>query len=370
MTKRLLIISTQMELGGVQIRALSIQKQFSEWGVDTEICFLYKKRNIGEVNENVRWLADSPPRGLFSAIMLVVRLYRIIRHGNFDAVLGFAHYASPIATFLAWLAGVPVRVATQTNPPHKGKFGAVALDKICGTLGVYTANVAASQAIANCLNSYPEAYRRRLTVIPNGIRALTASVERAEARAVLGLSDGDFALLNCGRLSDQKNQSFLLDVVSGLPNEFHLRILGEGELRSVLQAKIDRLGIADRVKLIGEVDPERLADFLIAGDLFLFPSKFEAFGLAMVEAMSLGLPVICSDYPALVEVGGDAVESLPTVSSDLWVENIVGLSANAHRRAALAAQSSTRASTMDVRTMCKRFFDLMFRQSGLARVGD
>ena len=66
-------------------------------------------------------------------------------------------------------------------------------------------------------------------------------------------------------------------------------------------------GIADRLHLVGEVPPpERIFEFLAAGDLYLFPSRTETFGLAATEAAIAGLPVVANDIAVLREVLGDA----------------------------------------------------------------
>lgn len=54
--------------------------------------------------------------------------------------------------------------------------------------------------------------------------------------------------------------------------------------------------------MLGEVSPQEIGNFLLAGDVFVFPSHYEAFGFAMVEAMAVGLPVIASDIKALRDV--------------------------------------------------------------------
>lgn len=353
------MLCTQMEFGGVQIRALEIQKYIKRHGGHADVVFLYKKRDIFPGEKDLICLINGKPKSPFEVLKALFKLYRIVKGGKYDSIVGFAHYSSPIATFIGLISGVKSRIATQTNPPHRSKFGAVPLDKICGLLGVYTSNIAASSTIAENLLSYPKPYVKRIKVIHNGIRAMHPSKDRSEWRDKLKVAEGDVLLLNCGRLSPQKNQSFIINLMTRLPNNYKLAIVGEGELETDLNNQIRTLGLGTRVHLVGGLKTEQMADFLAAGDIFLFPSRFEAFGLAMVEAMAVGVPVISSDYPALVEVGGDAIIPLPVTEESLWTTTIMKLG-DSTMREDMIKRGSDRARSMSSDAMSEKFVKEMF----------
>ncbi len=108
-------------------------------------------------------------------------------------------------------------------------------------------------------------------------------------------------LLAMGRLHRAKNHEALLNALSGLRNgTAELTVLGDGPLRDVIEAQASGLDIPVHFK--GHVvDP---TPYLRAADIFLIPSLWEGFGLAAVEAMNAGLPVIASDVSGLREVVG------------------------------------------------------------------
>ncbi|WP_315762593.1 glycosyltransferase [Sphingomonas sp. Y38-1Y] len=348
-----------MEYGGVQVRALEIQKYITQRGGTVDVVFLYKKREISDRINNLKCLIEGKPKNPFNVLVALIKLFRMIRSGRYDCVVGFAHYSSPIATFLGFIAGVPTRIATQTNPPHKSKFAAVPLDKVCGTLGIYTSNIAASRTIADNLQSYPRMYLERLKVINNGIRVMNPSMTKNESRERFGVSDGDVHLVSCGRLSDQKNHKFIVEMMSYLPSHYKLSIVGEGELKDNIQALINRLKLANRINLVGGLNSNDVANFLIGADIFLFPSKYEAFGLAMVEAMAVGIPVVCSSHPALVEVGGSAVVALPIVDPSSWAAAVLKLQKSDTRERYIAnGMDQARTFTSDV--MSQKFMTEMF----------
>ena len=102
-----------------------------------------------------------------------------------------------------------------------------------------------------------------------------------------------------GRLHQQKGFDQLLDYMPGILKrypEHHLVIMGEGSERKALTAQIHRLGLEDRVHMPGFISMPHA--IMKHADLFLFPSRYEGFPNALVEAMSLGLPVVSFDCPS------------------------------------------------------------------------
>lgn len=99
-----------------------------------------------------------------------------------------------------------------------------------------------------------------------------------------------------GRLCEQKNHGFLLDIFARIHiknKNAVLVIVGEGELRRDLESKAYEVGLADSVRFVGSVG--NVDEYLKAFDVFLFPSLYEGLGMAAVEAQAAGLPTLLSD---------------------------------------------------------------------------
>lgn len=109
--------------------------------------------------------------------------------------------------------------------------------------------------------------------------------------------------VNVGRLSPEKNQKLLLEAFSALIKsgiKAKLYILGTGVLEEELCAKILELNLTDEVKLLGQV--ENISGVLQWMDYFVFPSLYEGQGMALLEAMALGLLPITSGIPTSREI--------------------------------------------------------------------
>lgn len=165
--------------------------------------------------------------------------------------------------------------------------------------------------------------------IPNAIstdRFHFKEKERDDVRQTLGV-DENFVIGNVGRLCRQKNQSFLLDVFYIVKNccpKSKLLLVGDGEDRKKLESKARSLGIENDVIFYGV--SKSVDKLLFAMDVFVFPSMFEAFGIALIEAQATGLRTLCSECPPREAIVTDLVERLPlAISAEAWADSLLKL---------------------------------------------
>ena len=120
-------------------------------------------------------------------------------------------------------------------------------------------------------------------------------------------SEPPFTILSIGSLRDKKNYTTAIKAFAILRNRVspgvRFRIAGEGILMSTLEQQVKELGLESDIEFLGNV--EDIAQLLHSSDVFFMPSCSEAFGLAAVEAMASGLPVVVSDIPGITEVVGE-----------------------------------------------------------------
>ena len=105
-----------------------------------------------------------------------------------------------------------------------------------------------------------------------------------------------------------KNLGSLIHAVAQLPEERPTLVLpgAPTEHEAELRALAARLGVTDQVRFLAWVSDEELETLYAEATCFVLPSLIEGFGLPVLEAMARGVPVACSDRPALPEVAGDA----------------------------------------------------------------
>ncbi|MFN3806027.1 glycosyltransferase family 4 protein [Asticcacaulis sp.] len=350
---RVLFLCTQMEAAGVQTRAIRMHEALLAKGIQSEVVFLYKKRPAFDEGPTVKVIMDSPPKGPFAYIKGLIDCFLYIYRVKPTAVVGMAHYSSPLACMFGMLIGVKRRVGTQTNPPDTVPIPARFLDMMASLCGSYTANICTSQTIFDYFSKYPEFYRSKLRLVYNGVKFTKSELSKSEARGKFNLPDGNL-IISTGRLSDQKNHSLLIDVLALNP-DVSLAILGDGELRVELEQRAAAAKVSERFYLVGERQNFEVPHFLACGDVFAFPSRFEAFGLALVEAMMAGLPIVCSDHPALKEVAGESVLMISPVDPVAWSDQIKTLLLNGQAAKELSEKSISRGNNYSFERMLHGF---------------
>lgn len=193
------------------------------------------------------------------------------------------------------------------------------------------------------LRIYPHYPRERTAIMHLASRFGADSPMRAPKR-LKGVTPGGFWLC-VGTIEPRKNQKALFEALARLPGKTPLVLAGgRGWLMEDMARTVNELGLSSRVKLTGYVDDAELA-WLYANCLgFVYPSLFEGFGLPVLEAMSLGAPVITSNVSSLPEVAGDAALLVDPLDTQAIADAMARLEGDATLRGELKASGLERAA--------------------------
>lgn len=231
------------------------------------------------------------------------RFRALIRQNHYDVIhLNAFQGLQLLYLLIARQEGIPVRIAHSHNTALRRSRGwklKLLLHRAGRSLfsGAATDFWACSEAAAEFLFKPGLLRQKGFRFIPNGIetgRFRFDPAVREVVRNELGMT-GKFVIGCVGRLCQQKNQDFLLDVMAELlPRrpECCLLLVGSGEYESRLKERANALGIGDHVFFHGVTD--HVEKLLWAMDAFALPSLFEGLGIVAVEAQAAGLPTFCS----------------------------------------------------------------------------
>lgn len=235
-------------------------------------------------------------------------LWKLFRSGKYDIIHSHLGYANILAGFIGRLAGVPVVSSLHNTSVYEA--GQHRLQVVLETLAL---RFAASRVIAVGY-AVADAHRARLRgkhieVIPNAVSLLPplTEEERIAVRTAIMGDPTRSLLISVGRLWPQKGYFDLLDAFTEIRKTYPraaLAIVGSGDLYDELSTRINTLGLEADVFLLGKrTDVPKL---LAASDLYVSASHWEGLPIAVLEAMSAGLPVVATtvgDVPRAVVEG-------------------------------------------------------------------
>lgn len=145
-------------------------------------------------------------------------------------------------------------------------------------------------------------YTKKLKYIPGvGLDTFKfehVNVDFKEKRSVFGIEETDFVILSVGELSDRKNHEVIIRAIHKIgKKDIHYLICGQGSKKEDLEELILQLNLENQVKLLGyRTDIDEINAIT---DIFAFPSKREGLGIAALEAMSVGLPILTSNVQGI-----------------------------------------------------------------------
>ena len=169
------------------------------------------------------------------------------------------------------------------------------------------------------LETYPSIAGDRVTVIPLAAethRHDGASFPEVAAKLGLNVVGGEY-LLYVGARHGYKNFQILMDLLHRWAGSRELRVLSVGGERSEQdRTALRSLGLERHVTFLETVSNDELSVLYRNALALVYPSRYEGFGLPVLEAMAAGCPVLCADAASLPEVGGDAALYFDPASVD------------------------------------------------------
>lgn len=366
MPRRLLVVIESLRPGGAERLVVTTLSALDRTRFVPEVATVFEE---GELADEVRALGI-PVHGLgvdrrraLDVLRATAALRGLIARRGVDVVHTHLFFANVMGRLAA--AGLAPVVSTLHNPDYTHEDDGTLrfrvrklLDRATAALPRVTLTAVSEEVGRDFARHFG---RTDIQVIPNfmdvaAFQAAVATADRTAVRRALGVGEADVLALHVGRFHPQKAHDVLLEAFARArvaQPALRLALVGAGRGRKEAEARAAALGLAGAVSFLGtRLDMPVL---YAAADVFVFPSRFEAFGISLLEAMAAGLPAAVTRAGGIVEVATEETALFVEVDRPgPLADAILALACDEDLRRRLGEAARRRAAVFDARTVVPR----------------
>ena len=313
-TKKVLHIFGQMERGGAELRTIATMQSLQAKGFQYEFCVLSGKPGV--LDNTIREMGGEVHYCKLG-LNFPKRFIQLLNDKNVDIVHSHVAMVSGFILFLARLAGIKQRIAHFRNTHDSANSSTIR--KLRNRVLHQCINFFATNILGVCKAALSVFWStnwqqdKRCKTIYNGLPSPAFQTpQKTFWRFLPEHRRNGPVVVNVARMATQKNHCFMVEIIAGYKQQYGnvtLILIGKesADIKQSMLTKAKALGCEDCLFFAGEQD--NVYQYLQNADAMLFPSKWEGLPGAVIEAASIGLPVVATDLPGILEIA----EYLPAV---------------------------------------------------------
>lgn len=302
MTKVIMILGRSMLYGGTEAFIINYYRHINHNKI--QIDFIYQGDDDGvydkELLENGSVIYHVPYKAQHP-IKFSKEVKRILKEGNYQVIHSQMDAMGCWPLAIAKGVGVPMRIAHSHNTNHQTSNP---IKLIINDIAKLLLRIYATDYYACGYNAGVFMFGQKLVdknkvqIIHNAIeldKYAYSELKRDKIRKEFGLKN-EIVIGHVGQFREQKNHKKIIEIFTEIvksDNNVKLMLVGDGPLKSDIQAMVKKNNIQDKVIFTGSKND--VSDILNAFDAFLFPSLFEGLSVIAIEVQANGLPMIMSD---------------------------------------------------------------------------
>lgn len=333
--------------GGAEWHLLNLVWSLRKMGIQVDVAYLLP----GAAGAQAAWRRFGIEPVHIDGLLTAWRLGR----QNYDLIHAHLFKGEVAGMIGAWASGQPLVITRHSldwrnlSGWQRGVLSGLVQRRCRGMIAI-------SQSVADVCRMALAGRPVPIRVIPHGIAPdlLKSRLTGTDIRKELHL-EGCRLIGTAARLSSDKGLPCLLQAYKQTQpalSNWHIAIAGDGPDRPRLETLAATLGIADRVHLLGW--REDALDIVAALDIFALPSVREGFGLALLEAMTLGTAAVVSDLPGIRETAEDAAVYVPPADPGKLANALQQLASQPLLRSDLAIRGKQQARKFDAEEMARQ----------------
>jgi glycosyltransferase involved in cell wall biosynthesis len=297
----LLYLITELEPGGAENLLLNMCRELDQAKFNLVVGYIFGPGTLADqIRRTGVRVVDLTRRGKIDPLLLF-RLIFLMRKNRVKIVHTHLVHASIAGRVAAKLAGVKILITTRHYAyDPKMKSFTYWLERKSAELNTMT--IAISRAVRDYLINKENHDCKKVSLIYNAVDLRLFDLDMVKK----SIENSDNYLIgSVGRLHPVKGHDILIQSMSAVTREFRnarLIIIGSGSQRVELENLSRKLKVSEHVTFLGLKSPLEVIEILREVDLFVLASNWEGFGIAVIEAMALGKPVVATAVDGLREV--------------------------------------------------------------------
>lgn len=272
--------------GGAERQIVMLANSMAVRGHVVTLVSICADNNCYKLDKNVRYIfLPDRKKNILRLLTRYQDIRRLLKNIEPDLTVSFWFQSAYMTAIMKKSITGKVLYSERGDPGDKEYMGLLGLVRTLTTHRIdgFVFQSTAAQAYFN------DAIQKRSTVIPNPVFINPDDYPKPKERRNV--------IVNVGRLHPQKNQKVLIDAFSIIAEDipdYKLEIFGEGSLKESLQQQIKQLDLSERVLLKGTSD--HIFNLIYDAGVFVLSSDYEGIPNTLLEAMTLGIPCITTDY--------------------------------------------------------------------------
>ena len=256
--------------------------------------------------------------GIFQRLLFLLTVTPYLCHlaliEDFDIVYSTNHLCHPPATLISFVFGLNHVSFVGYSPSIKDSVQPwdplVILERVNFRMFMGDLVLCRTSSIHNLLNKCTNAKVERLDGIVDAEK-IRATINRPATLTRDKKGGEKVSLIFVGRLVEVKNPTELPYIISRIPHNYELFIIGNGPQRNEVEEAIEENEVQDRVKLAGRLPHEETLRAIYDSDVLILPSEVESYGAVVFEALSLNTPVLATPVGVFPEIDHPKLTTAP-----------------------------------------------------------